>query len=157
MATRTSRRDAAKRHMGVLEDSTNMAVEGVNGKMDSTSDDVALLIQGLEKGLARQLEATKADVVTWKEEQLQAYKTGVIRINKNIRNMTVAEFNRSHNCNVLDLLKGVRANSNSKKIPAPMCGKRDRTGMETPAPYRGNRPMRTPATVLRTVRRGEML
>lgn len=133
-----------------------------------SSNDVSDLLEKMEKKLHLKLEETKTDLLTWKEEQLQAHRTGIMKIPKKIRQMTVAEFNQTYNCNILDLLlKGFHTtattnnNNNQQKkntIPPPMCGKRDRMGMmETPAPYRGNRPMRTPATAVRTVRRGEML
>ena len=178
--TRTERfRDVAHRHIGVLMDATNTNTAAAAGAEDDTKeaaattttivdgtneDHISMMIEDLQKGLHRRLDGIKTDMLTCKQDQLQAHYSGMMKIPKSTREMTIAEFNEKYNCNLLDLLKTTRMNTLpstvgnadvARKMPPPVCGKRDR--LETPAPHRGNRPMQTPATIVRTVRRGEML
>ena len=165
--TRTDQvREATKRHIvGVLSDTTNNgAASGKSpAKVDGSDEThVSMMIEDLQRGLNRQLESIKLDMSACKQEQYQAHCRGMMKIPKSTRDMSIREFNQKYNCDLLDLLQNVRANAfentaedAAKNVPVAMCGKRDR--LETPIPFRGNRPMQTPATIVRTVRRGEML
>jgi hypothetical protein len=167
--TRTERfREATKRQiMGVLMDSTNgnngVEPSSSSGKLkDMTNENrVSLMVQDLQKGLDRQLDGIKADVATWKQEQVQAHYSGMMKIPKATRQLTVKEFNEKYNCNLLDLLKNVGGNHSALSGHAfakpPICGtKRDRA-LQTPAPTKGRLPMQTPGGTIRTVRKGEMM
>jgi len=172
-------RETAKRTIigGVFVDATNTTAttEGVTGDtknpaalVDGTNEShISMVIEDLEKGFEKKLDGIKTEMMECKNEQLQAHYSGMMKIPKSTREMTIQEFNDKYNSNLLDLLRMTRSASIgntspsvstgvvARKVPAPMCGKRDR--FETPAPYRANRPMQTPATVVRTVRRGEMM
>jgi hypothetical protein len=113
------------------------------------------MIQDLQKGLDRHLESIKADIATWKQEQLQAHYSGMMKIPKATRQMTVKEFNEKYNCNLLGLLKNVRSDCLMKK--PPNCGTKRERALQTPAPTKGRLPMQTPGGTLRTVRKGEMM
>ena len=166
-AARTERhREATKRQiMGVLMDSTNNGVAESSSPATGKGNDsnissgeknrVNLMIQDLQKGFDRHLESIKADIATWKQEQLQAHYSGMMKIPKATRQMTVKEFNEKYNCNLLDLLKNVRSDCLMKKPPA--CGTKRERALQTPAPTKGRLPMQTPGGTLRTVRKGEMM
>ena len=124
-----------------------------------------MLVEDLQKALRRQLDNIKMDMTMCKQEQLQAFSSGMMKISNMTREMTIADFNQKYNCNLLDVLQSVRQNHTMESsamvgattsVPAASCGKRER-GLQTPAPYRGNRPMMTPTTAMRTVRKGEIL
>ena len=119
-----------------------------------------MLVEDLQKGLTRQLDNIKTDMLTCQQEQLQAHYSGMMKIPKMTREMTIADFNQKYNCNLLEVLQSARSNNAgagvAKAMPVASCGKRER-GLQTPAPYRGNRPMMTPTTAVRTVRKGEVL
>lgn len=151
--------------MGALMDTTNNEAKTSSAISSSSSlksnnmeitDDhrVSLMIEDLQKGLDRQLEAIQTDLATWKQEQLQAHHSGMMRIPKATRQMTVQEFNEKYHCTLLDLLKNVRINEASQK--PPICGKRERA-LQTPAPSKGRLPMQTPGGTIRTVQRGELM
>lgn len=148
-------------------DTTNCAP--TNATVDGTNrNHVSMMIQDLERGLTKQLAAIETDMLTCKQEQLEAHNKGMMKIPKGVREMTVQDFNKKYGCNLLELLHTAKSNvtgtasadtameATMKKMPAPMCGKRDRV-FETPALNRGIRPMQTPGGTMRTVRRGEKL
>ncbi|CAB9500301.1 expressed unknown protein [Seminavis robusta] len=150
-------REATKRQIvGVLTDTTN------NRKSSTVVDGsdpthVSLMIQDLQRDFDRRLDAIKSEMLACKQDQYQAHCKGVIKIPKPTRSMTVKEFNQKYNCSLLDLLQNVRAHASEgfASIPAAVCGKRER--LETPIPFRGNRTVQTPSTIIRTVRRGEIM
>ena len=166
-------REATKRQIvGVLTDTTNSFGDALFGEKSAAVDGsdenhVSLMIEDLTRGLNRKIDAIKLEMMECKQEQHQTHFKAMMKIPKTTREMTVREFDQKYNCNLLDLLQYVRANAVShdhivnredtasiKVVPATICGKRDR--FETPAAFRGRRPVQTPATV-RTVRRGEMV
>lgn len=151
--------------VGVLTDTTNSAP---TTKVDGTNEHhISMMIQDLENGFKKQLAAIETDMLTCKQEQLEAHNRGMMKIPKGIKEMTIKEFNQKYGCNLIELLQTAKSNAlrttsadaamgATMKMQAPMCGKRDRV-FETPAPNRGNRPMQTPGGTMRTVRRGEKL
>ena len=156
--SRTERRqDAAKRQiMGVLQDSNKpidrasvstlkpskfVLDENLDG---SKPEQIQLLVDDLKKEmLDRQKSFLTAEAQTGKQEQHHAYCTGMLKISKSIKKMTVREFNKAHNCNLLELI----STNTGKKRPL------NKT-METPAPAMRGRAAATPT---RTVARGEAL
>ena len=177
LRTRTERlREATKKNIvGVLMDATNNSSttnENSNSSSSMTKPTttnsaavvdgsnethIFMLVEDLQKGLTRQVDNIKTDMMTCQQEQLQAHYSGLMKIPKMTREMTIADFNQKYNCNLLEVLQSVRNNAAvGLAKPVASCGKRER-GLQTPAPYRGNRPMMTPNTAVRTVRKGEVL
>jgi hypothetical protein len=159
-------REATLRNtVGVLTDSTNSCGADVDG---SNETHVSALIEDLKKGLDRNLKSIREEMERCKHEQLNAHGTGMMKIPKYIKEMSIHDFNQKHACDLLDLLKNARANASShsqninnedaaltKSVPAGMCGKRDR-GYGTPIVSRGGQRVKTPATI-RTVPRGQQV
>ena len=146
--------------VGVLMDSTNSSVSSASktvGVVDGTDKNhVSMMIEDLKNGLNKKLDAIRTDMLTCKQDQYQAHCSGMMKIPKGIREMSIKDFNAKYNCNLLEMLQTAKINATgqaARDFPAPVCGKRDR--FETPAPHRG-RPMQTPGTI-RTVRRGEQM
>lgn len=155
--SRTERRqEAAKRQiMGVLHecnkpmDSTTFSTlkpsqfvldENLNG---AEPEQIQLLVDDLKKEmLDRQKSFLTAEAQTGKQEQHHAYCTGMLKISKSLKKMTVRDFNKAHNCNLLELL----STNVGKKRPLK--------AMETPAPTMQGKAAATPS---RTVARGEAL
>lgn len=165
-ATRTRAEQYKRQIVGVLMDTTNNTVDASGtksvGVVDGTDKThVSMMIEDLKNGLNKKLDGIKTDMLTCKQDQYQAYCSGMMKIPKATREMTINEFNAKYKTNLLELLQTAKSNAMSitsttakDTFPAPMCGKRDR--FETPAPNRG-RPMQTPGTIARTVRRGEQM
>jgi hypothetical protein len=102
----------------------------------------------------------KSDLEDNKLEQGECLSTGLMKLTKSVRSMSVRDFNRQYKCNLLSLLKskdGVVLSGSSVPAsgkPLIMDANKKRC-YETPAPN-----MRRPAqlnTILRTARRGEGL
>jgi len=180
---RTDRlREATKRQIvGVLTDTTNSttafspnsnnadsSVKQVptQNQIDGTNErHIQMLIEDMQNALNKQLASIKMISVECQQDQLQAYASALMKIPKTIRQLSVAEFNDKYKCNMLDILKTARSSTaitdkappaKTTAMTAAACGKRER-GLETPAPYRNSRPMTTPTTAVRTVRKGEFL
>lgn len=155
--SRTERRqDAAKRQiMGVLHDS-NKPIDRASASTLKPSkfvldanlngakpEHIQLLVDDLKKEmLDRQKSFLTAEAQTGKQEQHHAYCTGMLKISKSLKKMTVRDFNKAHNCNLLELLT------------ANVGKKRPLKATETPAPAMRGKAAATPT---RTVARGEAL
>eukprot|EP00529_Nitzschia_sp_RCC80_P028364 CAMPEP_0113465582 /NCGR_PEP_ID=MMETSP0014_2-20120614/13817_1 /TAXON_ID=2857 /ORGANISM="Nitzschia sp." /LENGTH=273 /DNA_ID=CAMNT_0000357751 /DNA_START=37 /DNA_END=858 /DNA_ORIENTATION=- /assembly_acc=CAM_ASM_000159 len=152
-------------------------VDGTNSQhIKSMIDDLQDKYDGIVSTLKSDLEDCKA-------QQEEAHKTGMIKLSKNVRNMTIKEFNKAHGCDLLALLKskdgvvlsrnaGTGADTSTTTKPTSMAGhKRDypvssgfssqtstamAPGLETPAPSRRNAAAGC-QSALRTARRGEGL
>lgn len=153
------RRDETKRQiMGALKDSDDTVstasslhkpaeflVKSLDG---SNPDQVKLLIQDLREKVQQQQTALKAEAATGKKEQLGSHFAGMLKIPTKVKKMTVREFNKTHKC---DLLQLVTSSMGGKKRVRPI-SKKD---LETPAPTK--LPGKAQATPSRTVKRGEAL
>ncbi|KAG7369658.1 cell division cycle-associated protein 8 [Nitzschia inconspicua] len=158
-------RSATKRQiLGNFSSHTNSPVP-VDG---SNSEHIKMLITQLEQKYDQIVIALKSELENYKMEQEEVQSTGLIKLPKAVRNMTVKEFNQHHSCDLLALLKskdGVHVVKNKSENNGPVtsfmvdaaCKKRDfqqHAIMETPAPRSRQN---VPATAVRTARRGEGL
>jgi len=136
-----------------------------SSKIDgSNAHHVRMVIDGMQEKHDQMVAFLKSDLDDNKLEQEECLSTGLIKLPKVIRNMSVKDFNRQHSCNLLALLKskdGVVLSGAASKLSLhapgrpPMLDANKKRCYETPAPR-----MRRPAqvnTILRTVRRGEDL
>lgn len=160
VAAHNNWRTATKRQiLGNFQASSNSSS---SAKIDgSNSDHIRLMIEGLQEKHDQMVAFLKSDLDDCKLEQEETLSTGLIKLPKNVRNMSVREFNNLHDCDLLALLKSkdgvVLSSMNagaSKKVNAIDANKK--RCYETPAP-RGRLPGAGMATVLRTARRGEGL
>lgn len=153
---RSNWRTATKRQiLSNFESKTN---GGNDSKIDGTNvHHVRLLIAGMKEKHDQLVAFLKSDLEDNKLEQEECLSTGLIKLPKAIRNMSVKDFNRQHNCDLLALLKskdGVVLSSNAQKSKNSPDANKKRM-YETPLPS-----MRRPPqinTILRTARRGEEL
>ncbi|KAL3914871.1 MAG: hypothetical protein SGILL_005907, partial [Bacillariaceae sp.] len=137
----------------------------------SNPQHIKMMIKDLQQKYDQIVVALKSELENSKMEAEEAQSTGIIKLPKAVRNMTVKDFNRQYSCDLLSLLKskdGVRVSSSknsattsggsSAAASAAAGQKRDyqHSVMETPAPrHRGQDDI--PATAVRTARRGEEL
>lgn len=149
----------------------------------SNSEHIKSMIDDLQDKYDGIITTLKSDLEDCKSQQEEAHKTGMIKLSKNVRNMTIKEFNEAYGCDLLSLLKSkdgvtvagtntsgaasAAAASNTTKVPTIAGHKRDfpigghpsaaiAAGLETPAPTRRN-PAAGSQSALRTARRGEGL
>ena len=158
------RRDATKRQiMGALDDDDNknaatnthkpaeFLVKSLDG---SSASQVKLLLEDLREKVVQQQQVLSAEAQTGKKEQLGSHYSGMMKLPKSIKKMTVREFDQQHKCNLLQLITSVTNNTmTGKKRIRPTTGK----DLETPAPMSkvaGGKAITTPS---RTVRRGEAI
>lgn len=115
--------------------------------------------------------ALQSELENHKMEQEEVHSTGLIKLPRAVRSMTVKEFNQQHSCDLLALLKskdGVYSTiknktssdnaSLSSSTVVDMVGKKrdyQHSVMETPAPR--SRLQTVPGTAMRTARKGEGL
>ena len=120
---RNNWRDATKRQIlgnfttTTTDKSTTGENNGYNGygsgssssqnKIDgNNADHIKLLIEGLQEKHDQMIAFLKSDLEDCKLEQEEALSTGLIKLPKAVRNMSVKEFNRQHHsCDLLALLK----------------------------------------------------
>jgi hypothetical protein len=93
----------------------------------------------------------KTELVDNKLQQEEALAAGLIKLPKAIRQMTVRDFNQSHGCDILAILKS----KDGVQLAAPKKMDVDTRILETPAPRPRN--ANAPNSILRTARRGEGL
>mmetsp|Transcript_2624 Transcript_2624/g.4087 ORF Transcript_2624/g.4087 Transcript_2624/m.4087 type:complete len:247 (-) Transcript_2624:3288-4028(-) len=159
--TRNERRLAATKRtiMGELQDvdpadeNINSSHGGVVSKdLDGANpDQVRLLLEDLGHHLKQKQEIITADMETGKQEQQQVYFSGMMKLKKDVKKMTVRDFNSQNNCDLLQMLKEVAS-------CAAMGKKRTHMDMETPAPAKGRKKaLMTPGTRSRTARKGEQV
>jgi len=116
---------------------------------------VRLVIDGMQEKHDQIVSFLKTDVEDHKLEQEEFLSTGLIKLPKAIRTMTVADFDRRHYCDLLALLKSKDGVVVAKGGGAAAADATKKRCYETPAPR-----MRRPGqlnTVVRTARRGEGL
>jgi hypothetical protein len=123
-----------------------------------------MVIDGMQEKHDQMVAFLKSDLEDNKLEQEECLSTGLIKLPRAIRNMSVRDFNRQHNCDLLALLKskdGVVLSSITAppaaagKPPVMADANKLKRCYETPLPR-----MRRPAqmnTIMRTARRGEGL
>ena len=102
---------------------------------------IRALLEDLQKEVHDRQQLLTAEAQTGKQEQQQAYSCGMLKLSKAVKKMTVRDFNKAHNCNLLELITS-------------RAGKKKRKDLETPAPTRCKAAMATPS---RTVKRGEAI
>lgn len=151
-AQQQDRREATKRHiMGAwMDESKNSASSTDDSAFDgSNKGQVQLLIEDLQATFEKNVELMKTDLLSAKNEQVQVHRMAIVKLSKPVRQMTIREFNQAHNCNLLSMLKG-----NDGVVSQEGSKKRDHTAVAaTPAPRARNQ--QCPASISRTVRRGE--
>jgi hypothetical protein len=174
-SSRERRQEAAKRQiMGVLQDegncnkpanvdrlgdaaalvSTSMSkplqfVFVLDKNVDGTKpEQVQSIVEDLKQQMLDRQQLLTTETQTGKQQQTDAYFSGMLMVSKSLKKMTVRDFNKTHNCNLLELL----STNVGKKRPL--------NAMETPAPttttMRGNAAAAA-ATPSRTVARGEAI
>ena len=168
MRAQDARREAAKRRMkgNFIDDPSASASNNNDGDSPvdgSNPDHVRLLVEDLDAKFRTHLELLNADLFSLKNEQKSIHNTGMMKLPRSIRQMTVREFNLVNSCDLLSILKskdGVQmASVGTAGAAAANAGfkKRDRMPvLETPAPTKF-RAQNAPGTVLRTVRKGEAI
>lgn len=139
-----------------------------SAKIDgSNTDHIRMLIEGLQEKYDQMITFLKSDLDDCKLEQEEVLSTGLIKLPKAVRNMSIRDFNRQHGCDLLALLKskdGVVLSKNKKSSMTILNKNKNKQVAitdankkrcyETPAP-RMRRPDGPMATILRTARRGE--
>ena len=118
----------------------------------SNEDHVKVLFEDLQGKFDRIVSLLKADLVDNKLQQEEALSAGLMKLPKSVRQMTVKDFNRANNCDILSVLKS------KDGVQPSAVRKRDHTGTvaETPALRPRTNPS-APASIMRTARRGEGL
>lgn len=153
------RRDATKRQiMGALKDDKNdehstassshkpaefLYKSSIDG---SNPSQVKLLIEDLREKVIQQQELLKTQAETGKKEQLGSFLCGMVKLSSRNKHQTVKEFNKEHNCNLLEILGNSGVGAAGKKRIRP------NLELETPAPVISKKAQATPS---RTVARGE--
>ena len=137
----------------------------------SNPQHIQMMIKDLQQKYDQMVLFLRSEMENCNLESEAALSTGMMKLPKDVRKMTVKDFNQHYSCDLLALLKskdGVRK-SNKKKASATAAAvsehaaaaaagqKRDyqHSSMETPAPRK--RGQDVPATAVRTARRGEGL
>ena len=156
---RTNWRAATKRQI-----LGNFAAGGAGSSADAKIDGtnahhVRLLIDGMQEKHDQIVAFLKSDLEDNKLEQENCLSTGLIKLPKAIRNMTVKDFNRQHSCDLLSLLKskdGVVLKAAAPATTAVAANANNKRCYETPVPRMRQRAAQL-NTILRTARRGEGL
>ena len=147
MATTSTRMDANKRHiMGVLSNNNNI-ISSINTDLIEmrTKDHLDAFLQDAQEQFESQKETLATEAQKAKQVLKQTHVSGMLKLTKGVKKMTIREFNQHYKCNLLELFSG--------HAPAK---KRFRTELETPAPKKMNL-KNVPNTLTRTVQRGEAL
>lgn len=141
---------AAKRHILRGWNDEQATVDGSN------PDHVKLLQKDLQAKFHHIVENLKADAEDAKLQQEEALSMGLVRLPSAIRQMTVKEFNETHQCDLLSLLKSKDGVLLSRNSQHSIGKKREHhmTVAATPAPRTRNLGD-APMSVSRTVRKGE--
>lgn len=162
MPPASRRRDAAaSRIMKVLGDDTNVNSSGSNNSSSNakakealqpeqewTRDHLSLVLQDLEESLNDRLSLLASETSKAKDAQKQVHVKSMVKIRKQVRGMSVRQFNETYGCDLLQLLKMPTSSSANKKRIRP-------EALATPAPSRQGKAV--PMTASRTVKRGEAI
>jgi cell division septum initiation protein DivIVA len=119
----------------------------------SNAEQVQLLLEDLQAKYDQLVSNLKADLDQHKYQQEETLSTGLVKLPKSIRQMTVSEFNQSHNCDIVAILKskdGVTTAAAAASIPK----KREFEAVAATPSVRPHNPS-NPNSVLRTVAKGE--
>jgi hypothetical protein len=154
MPLATRRRDAtARRIMKVLGDDTNTANNNSSNPVaeeEWTKDDMSLVLQDLEESLHDRLSLLATETSKAKDAQKQVHVKSMVKIRKQVRGMSVRQFNETYGCDLLQILQmsnNSSSSANKKRI-------RPEAALATPAPSKNKA---IPNTASRTVTRGEMI
>mmetsp|Transcript_25809 Transcript_25809/g.63221 ORF Transcript_25809/g.63221 Transcript_25809/m.63221 type:complete len:235 (+) Transcript_25809:61-765(+) len=119
----------------------------------SKIEQVNALLEDLDTKFDNICSVLKAELVQHKCKQEEMLSTELVKLPRSIRQMTVKDFNESHGCDLLAILKskdGVIPSKNANLIPM----KRNFNAvMSTPAVRPSNPAIQT--SLMRTVRKGE--
>jgi hypothetical protein len=75
-------------------------------KMDgSNADHIRSMIEGLQEKHDQMIAFLKSDLDDCKLEQEEVLSTGLIKLPKSVRNMSIKDFNQQYSCDLLSLLK----------------------------------------------------
>ena len=156
--------------------SNTMSEKGrTKNKKHHSDQDIHMMIGGLKEKHAQMLVFLKSELEDCKLEQEEVLSTGLMKLPKAVRNMSIQAFNAQHSCDLLSLLKskdGVVVTGTGTGVGTGTAGVVSKKNMndddmnnkdatkkrcfETPAPR--NRRVgwgAAPGTVVRTARRGE--
>ena len=117
----------------------------------SNPEHVKSLLEDLEVKRDQIVALLRTELADNKLQQEEALSTGLMKLSKAVRRMTVREFNEAHGCDILAVLKskdGVQPSAHKKRDF-------NMAVLETPAPY--SRSGKAPNSILRTARKGEGL
>lgn len=132
---------------------------------------IQLLISDLEREIDSRKESLDIQKVNMLKRQQEVFFVNMVKISKSIKKMTIREFNSAHNTNIVDIMKNSmmgdtvsaarmgakkRVRSNGTSQNANSSTSNSRLPMETPVRQISSvGGIRTPGTILRTVRKGE--
>lgn len=133
---------------------------------------IQLLLTDLEREIDSRKESLDIQKVNMLKRQQEVYFVNMVKIAKSIKKMTIREFNSAHNTNIVEIMKHAmigdtisaaamgakkRVRSNGKSHSHNAHNNNSRLPMETPVRQiaSSNGGIRTPGTILRTVRKGE--
>lgn len=120
----------------------------------SNPEHVTALLDDLKVEFNKQLEALKADVMSAKNMQQQAFASGMVKLPKKDKSLSIAEFDKTYGCDLITIMKNIRDEQVLAQRPASKKRERLENEIKTPAPVRRSHRcgMRTAS---RTIRRGE--
>lgn len=165
-SSRTERRlDATKEKiLGTLDDD-GMSSGATKTKAFLLSDDlngcnrqqIELLVEDLKQQLSQQIHVLMTESEKGKQEQTQVYFSNMLKLPKNVKKMTIRDFDAAHKCKLLEMI----TLTSSTVATAAAAKKRVRpatiTDLETPAPVRRPHDHRLLTTPMRTVKKGEAI
>lgn len=183
--TRTTRRQVAKREiLGALDENKQVfeALPARGNPADpdelchnidgSDAEHVRLLIDDIEKGVKKQQEVITVIADKANQEQQELMFLGSLKLETSIRKMTIRNASKKYGVDVLDMIKSIAqggavngafrtaGSAGKKRIRSDLAqGKRaEMMDPETPArSTRAGTSMKTPATAIRTIKRGEAM
>jgi hypothetical protein len=131
--------DATKRH---IKDAFCGDYENQPGKSAGTVEETRAMVEDLRQHFQQRIAALQSEIVTAKNKQQQVQASGMLKLSKSIKNMSVREFNALYKTDLWSLLQ-------------PVSKKRDHIASETPAAKGiGSKALQTPSRILR---HGELL
>lgn len=146
-------REATQRQImgGFLNEQANEADASNSNKIvGSNCEHVSALLEDLKAQFNQRIEAMHAEAMDAKNTQQQVYASGMVKLSKNVKRMSVREFDALYKCSLVGIARNIR-----DEYSFAASKKRDRMAVETPtAVRRSSRNIMTPS---RTVRRGEVL
>eukprot|EP00980_Cylindrotheca_fusiformis_P028356 scaffold22593_cov145-Cylindrotheca_fusiformis.AAC.5 len=135
--------------LGTLKSGENTDFDGSN------IEHVQLLLEDLQAKYEQLVGILKADLVQHKCQQEETLSTGLVKLPKSIRQMTVKDFNQSHNCDILAILKSKDGVTAASAVAATIIPKKREFGAVAATPSVRPRNVANGESVLRTVVKGE--